>query len=594
MHEVHDFAMGIAGESGEGIMLAGDILALAAVRANVHVSSVRVFPAEVRGGPSLHRTRYCANHVFNQGGLYDIFIGFSNPHYELHRASIAPHGVVMLDGDPGVFDPAATYPELAGRTVYVVPMERIAKDEIKDARAKNMVAVGACASLFGYSREAIEQNLAERYRRKSEQIYQNNLGGFQAGWRFAEETLKKADPYRLKGADGEGLMILSGNEAIGMGALMAGCRFFGGYPITPASEVMEFMAAELPKVGGAMYQAEDEIASLGMVLGASFAGVRSMTATSGPGLSLMAELLGLSAMAEIPCVVVDVQRGGPSTGLPTKTEQSDFNLALAMSHGEAPHVIMAPISIHDCFDIMFRAFELAEKYQVPVLVLSEQALGHRRTDLPKSMLRELKLHVSDRTPAEWDPASYQRYALTETGISPRAIPGEKGGAHVVTGLEHAENAGPRHDPENRKLMMDKRWRKMPQIAREHNTPWMFGQPRAELGIIGWGATAGAVREAVELALAEGIQVAAIYPKILFPVQDEVIRPFIQQHKVVAVLEENQMGQYANLLQSIYGAELGFAPERINKYDGNSFRPDEVLEAIREIAARRGLTAGARG
>ena len=589
MQKLHDFAMGIAGESGEGIMLAGDILALAAARNNIHVASVRVFPAEVRGGPSLHRTRYGVDHVYNQGGLYDIFIALSTPHYELHRASIAPNAAVMIDGDPETFDPLALYPELKGRPVYVVPMEKLAREEVKDPRAKNMVAVGACAALFNFSKEGIEQNLAERYRRKDEKIFLNNLSGFLAGHKFAVEKLQKKDPFMLAPVEGEGLLIVSGNEAIGMGALLAGCRFFGGYPITPASEIMEFMAAELPKVGGVMLQAEDEIASIGMVLGSAFAGVRSMTSTSGPGLSLMTELLGLSGMAEIPCVVVDVQRGGPSTGLPTKTEQADLTLAIALSHGDSPKVVMAPISIHDCFDIMFQAFDIAERYQVPVIVLTEQALGHRRTDLPKSMLREIKEIQVKRAPQSWDSGSYVRYQLTESGVSPRSIPGDKGGAHVVTGLEHGENGGPRHDPENRKIMMDKRWRKLEAIAREHSEPWRFGPETAEMGIIGWGATAGAVREAVEIANRSGLSVSAIYPKILYPNPDAAIRPFIQRHSIIAVVEENQSGQYANLLQSIYGAELNFKPERINKYDGNAFRPDEVLAALREVAARHGLS-----
>jgi 2-oxoglutarate ferredoxin oxidoreductase subunit alpha len=293
-------------------------------------------------------------------------------------------------------------------------------------------------------------------------------------------------------------------------------------------------------------------------------------------------------MAEIPCVVVDVQRGGPSTGLPTKTEQGDLNLALAMSHGEMPKVILAPISVHDCFDIMFQAFDIAERFQVPVLVLTEQALGHRRTDLPKSMLRELKGLWVKRTPQKFDPTSYLRFALTESGVSPRAVPGDKGGAHVVTGLEHGENGAPRHDEENRKVMMDKRWRKLDAIAKEHGTPWRFGSDTADIGIIGWGATAGAVREAVEVANNTGLSVAAIYPKILYPNPDEAIRPFIKKHRVIIVLEENQTGQYANFLQSIYGADLGFKPERISKYDGAPFRPDDVLAALRDIAARHGI------
>jgi 2-oxoglutarate ferredoxin oxidoreductase subunit alpha len=500
---------------------------------------------------------------------------------------------VVMDGDPETFHPEETYSELKERTVYVVPMDALARTEIGNPRTKNMVAVGAGTALFHFDQAAIEKNLVERYQRKDPKIYEQNLAGFRAGLAFAAARLKKKDRFWLQPAPGDGLMILSGNEAIGLGALWAGCRFFGGYPITPASEVMEFMAAELPKAGGVMLQAEDEIASIGMVLGASFAGARSMTATSGPGLSLMTELLGLSGMAEIPVVVVDVQRGGPSTGLPTKTEQGDLTLSLAMSHGDSPKVILAPISIHDCFDIMIQAFEISETYQVPVIVLSEQALGHRRTDLPKNMLREVPRVRTDRLPEQFDPGSYLRYALNESGVSTRSIPGDRGGAHVVTGLEHGENGAPRHDPENRVVMMDKRARKMDAIAREYADAERFGPENAEIGIIGWGGTAGAVREAVEKANAAGISVAAIYPRILHPNPDRALRPFIEKHKVILVAEENQSGQYANYLQSIYGPDLGFRPERLNKYDGMPFLPVDVLEKIREISARR-RTAGAAG
>jgi 2-oxoglutarate/2-oxoacid ferredoxin oxidoreductase subunit alpha len=594
MDKVHDFVIGIGGESGEGIMLAGDILTVAAARCNIHVSSVRVFPAEIRGGPSLHRTRYGVDHVYNQGDLYDIFLAISSDHYLRHREDIAPGAVVILDGDPESFDPLQDWPELKDNIVYLLPMEQIARDRVGDIKTKNMVAIGACSALFNYNREAIEQNLAERYKRKDETIYQHNLAGFMAGYEYAAQHIEKRDRFWLKPAPGEGLLLLTGNEATGLGALMAGCRFFGGYPITPASEIMEFMAAELPKVGGVMLQAEDEIASIGMVLGASFAGVRSMTSTSGPGLSLMAELLGLSAMAEIPSVVVDVQRGGPSTGLPTKTEQADFSLAVTLSHGDAPKVVLAPISVHDCFDIMFQAFEIAEKYQVPVIVLTEQGVGHRRTDLPKSILSDMAQVDPKRLPQNFDPATFARYQLTEDGISVRSIPGDRGGAHVVTGLEHAENGAPRHDPENRKIMMEKRARKMTRIAAEYGDAWTFGPEVADIGLIGWGATAGAVREAVEKANAEGISVSAIYPKILHPNPDRAMRPFLEKHKVMMVVEENQSGQYANYLQSIYGAEFRFSPERLNKYDGNVFQPLEILQRIREVAEQHHLAGAATG
>jgi 2-oxoglutarate/2-oxoacid ferredoxin oxidoreductase subunit alpha len=580
METVRDFIIGLGGESGEGVVLAGDFLNMAAARMNVHSSSFRTFPAEARGGPSVVKLRLCRDHVFSLGDDYDVLVAFNEDAYALHGPDLARHGVLVIDGDPS--NPAQNrHPELSDKIVYHIPMEQIAKQEVGELKAKNMVAVGAVAALFGFSREIIEKNMTERFAKKNEKMFQDNMKGFRAGYDYATTQIKKTDPFQLKEEKGDGFLILSGNEAVALGALYAGCRFVASYPITPASEIMEIMANELPRVGGAMYQAEDEIASMGMILGGGFSGVKSMTSTSGPGLSLMAELIGLGSMAEIPCVIVDVQRGGPSTGLPTKTEQADLTLAIAATHGDAPHVVLAATTIRDCFEIMTLAFDIAEKYQLPVIVLTEQALGFRRADLPKSLLRESQRPVALPPPPNLvDGARFLRYQLTESGVSPRAVPGMKGLSHVATGLEHAEDCKPAYDPPTRRAMMEKRQRKLKGVVEDFGTVLHYGDPKPEIGIIGWGSTAGPIREAVEFARSKGINVGGLVPRMLYPSPDALIRPFIESCKKIVVVEGNLTGQYAAYLRSQFP---GFNPMQFNRYDGLPVRRSDVLAKIEEIA-----------
>jgi 2-oxoglutarate/2-oxoacid ferredoxin oxidoreductase subunit alpha len=597
----NDFVMGISGDAGEGIIVTGDLMTQIAARANIHISSTQTFPAEVRGGQSFVQIRFGVDSVYNPGDQLDVIVAFSRLAYHQVKAMAASDAIVFVDGDPDEIDMAATFGDWEGGPIYVVPMAKLA-NEIGEKRAKNVVALGAVTASLGFPAEHGEALVRRFFGRKGEAFVRPNLAAYEAGRQYALQKLTKKDHLTVPQVTGEGYLVLSGNDATALGALYAGCRFYGGYPITPATEIMQLCAEELPKVGGTMYQAEDEIASLAAVLGASFAGVRAMTATSGPGLSLMSELVGLSSMAEIPSVIVDVQRGGPSTGLPTKTEQSDLNMALYGGHGEFPRVVMAPISIRDCFNVMRRAFEVAELYQVPVIVLSEQALGHRRATLSKKLLEQTPIVPVARPLQTWEPG-YTRFQITDSGISPRALVGDPGGTHHITGLEHWDFGGPSHEPINRTLMVQKRFRKLRNLDRRYGGVFAFKGDgvlqrhhattdeeasrlssavatfRGQIGIIGWGATAGVVREAVARAERRGVDCAAIFPRLIFPHHDLTIRPFIEGHQRIIVLEENFTGQYARFLAHHYD----FTPHTLNKYDGLPFTPDQVLHKIEEVA-----------
>ena len=376
--------------------------------------------------------------------------------------------------------------------------------------------------------------------------------------------------------------MLSGNEAIGLGALVAGCKAFFGYPITPASDIMEFLATELPRVGGTIMQVEDEIAALAMALGASYTGLKSMTATAGPGLSLMTELLGLAGMAELPVVVADVQRRGPSTGLPTKTEQGDLNLAVFGAHGEAPRIVIAPMNVEDCFYQTVTAFNLAERYQVPVLLLSDQSLAHRAECIPKPDLSKVRVleRLLQRDGGGSSPA-YLRYRYTENGVSPMALPGTAGAAYVATGLEHSEAGRPKYDPVTHTKMTDKRFRKLSSAVVDFPPVEVLGDPGAELGIVSWGSSLGAVHEAAERARAKGIKVLSFYPRVLYPLPNGYLIEQLSRVKRLIVPEINSQGQFANLIEQRYRGEV----IRQNIYGGMPFRPGEILQKIEEVAGR---------
>jgi 2-oxoglutarate ferredoxin oxidoreductase subunit alpha len=397
-------------------------------------------------------------------------------------------------------------------------------------------------------------------------------------------------------------MILNGNAAIGLGSLAAGLQFYAGYPITPASDIMEFLARQLPRFGGVVVQTEDEIAALAAVIGASFAGRKSMTATSGPGLSLMVEEMGLASMEEIPLVIVDAQRGGPSTGMPTKPEQGDLEIAVYGRHGEAPRIVLAPSSVEDCFYTTIQAFNLAEKYQSPVILLSDQHLSHRsettsvfdpeRVPVVKRLTPPApgeegfsngnganghveNSHGENGHGSNGSAHAYERYAFTENAISPMAIPGVHNHPYVATGLEHNEHAHIDYSPRMHVLMTEKRMKKIEGVTREPDLVREFGPKDAELGVVVWGSTLGPLLEAMSRLETKGYSLQALVPKLLWPLPKTEIQAFLNRVSRVAVIELNATGQLARLLQS----EFCVPTLRYNKYTGMPFKAGEIEQFL---------------
>ncbi|TME12374.1 MAG: 2-oxoacid:acceptor oxidoreductase subunit alpha [Chloroflexi bacterium] len=580
---MNEITIRIGGESGEGTISGGDLIALGAARWGYHVYTFRTFPAEILGGPCMFQVRLGDQPIKSMGDYPDVLVCLNKEAYDRNISDLR-HGGVL------VYDPADFTPDAGDFIAYAIPFNELARKEVQLFQTKNMIVIGAISALFGPPLEALVQvveSKLSRSRKANPVLMEKNMLALEIAMKYVTQQLYKRDPFKLGPVEKADRVVLNGNQAVVAGALAAKCGFFAGYPITPASDIMEGLAKELPQVGGTFMQAEDEIAALASVLGASFGGVRSMTATSGPGFSLMTELIGYASMAELPAVIVDAQRAGPSTGMPTKMEQSDLSFALNASHGDTPRMIIAPANVADCYSLIITAFNMAERYQMPVIFLTDQSLTARVESVDRSAFKPME--IEERVKIESNGASvngatqaahsYSRYAYTESGISPISAPGPGAMAYVATGLEHDEYGHPDYEPEDHMAMMEKRFRKLDTAAEELPKPQRYGDADATIGIIGWGSTEGTIQEAVDRARANGYKVASLHPKILSPLPNRTIRDFIRSVKKVIVPECNYTGQLANLL----GAKYGLQAIRVNKFGGIPFTAGEILRAIEEVS-----------
>jgi 2-oxoglutarate ferredoxin oxidoreductase subunit alpha len=579
-----DLVIRIAGEAGEGVSITGQMVTQATARAGYYVLTDSVPPAEIKGGYSFYQIRLSEKRMRARGDAVDVLLAFNQEAFENSVEQLRSGGILIYDSAE------LTPPESDRYRSYAVPLTDIAKNQVELALSKNMVAVGAIAGLFGLDPEHIHRLLREsKLGKKGADILNKNLKAVDLGYQHVAEHVAERASLEVRPSKLEGRIVLSGNHAVALGALVAGCRRYAGYPITPATDIMEFLADELPKVGGAVVQAEDEIAAIGMVLGASYTGQKAMTATSGPGISLMTEMLGLASMAEIPSVVIDCQRSGPSTGMPTRHEQGDLNIAVYGAHGEVQRVVLAPTSLMDCFWVTIDAFNLAEEFQMPAIVLQDTVLAVRTESIPKPDLSQVKIvnrrtfayrDVGDSSEPGYDAASgperYLRYQITADGVSPMAIPGTPGGAYVATGLEHTQAANTSSDARNHAAMTEKRFRKLDGVLAKAPPAHEYGDPSAEIGFLTWGSTLGVVAEAIDRLAEQGIKAHALAPRLLWPLPTHQIDPFLQNKRVVIVPEVNYTGQFAQLLKTHY-QNVEFT--RLNVYGGQPFSVARIVEAV---------------
>lgn len=577
---VHQLSWKVGGQQGEGIESTGEIFATALNRKGYYLYSYRHFSSRIKGGHTNNKIRVSTEQVRSISDDLDILVAFDQETIDLNAHELNENGVIIADSR---FKPMK--PEGCEASLYSVPFTEIAK-ELGNTLMKNMVAIGASSALIGLEVEDYSQVVQETFASKGEQIVETNLEAIRAGARYLIDTYgNKLKMFELAEADGQTRMFMIGNDAISLGALSAGVRLMAAYPITPASEIMEYLIKKLPEVGGAVIQTEDEMAAVTMAIGANYSGVRAFTASAGPGLSLMMEAIGLSGMTETPLVIVDTQRGGPSTGLPTKQEQSDLMQMIYGTHGEIPKIVLAPSTVEEAFYDTVQAFNLAEMYQCPVILLSDLQLSLGKQTVSPLRYENIQIQrgklVKDELPELENKNYFKRYELTEDGVSPRVLPGTENGIHHVTGVEHDETGKPSETAPNRQLQMEKRMKKMQSVVSQFDQPiHTNGEEQSDILFIGFNSTRGAIEEAMQKLRQDGIKVTHAHIRLLHPFPSEVLEPYIANAERVVVVENNYTGQLTNIIK----LNVGYANKinSITKFDGQPFTPNEVYLKTKEL------------
>jgi len=578
---VEDFNWAIGGEAGDGIDSTGKIFAQALSRAGRHVFTSKDFASRIRGGYTAYKIRTSTEQVQSVVDRLDLLVALTQRTIDENLDELHDGSAIIYDGERSW---EAQLPEDAHGVD--VPLKSLA-EEAGGAIMANIVALGAACALTDFSIENLDEALEKRFGSKGEKIVANNKEAARMGADYVAEEYPELElDFDLDETDND-YVLLNGDEAIGMGAIAAGCRFYSGYPITPATDVMEYLTGRIEQYGGHVVQAEDELAAINMALGAARAGARSMTATSGPGIDLMAETFGLVATSETPLVICDVMRSGPSTGMPTKQEQGDLNMTLYGGHGEVPRFVVAPTTVAECFWKTVEAFNLAEQYQTPVylvadlsLAVTEQTFSPDTFDMDAVEIDRGKI-VDEEEVDEWldDQERFTPHANTDDGISPRALPGTIDGAHMSTGLEHDELGRRTEDTDVRIDQVDKRERKV-ETAREREE-WdyrEFGDPDADNLVISWGSNEGAMVEALDYLDERGIDVRFLSVPYLFPRPD--LSEEVAAAEEVVVVECNHGGQFADVLERDVLERL----DRVNKYNGVRFKADELADDIAAAVA----------
>jgi 2-oxoglutarate/2-oxoacid ferredoxin oxidoreductase subunit alpha len=563
-------SVAIVGSGGAGALTTGNSLLEAACAAGWHGLFTRTLGPQIRGGEAAALLRLAADPVECLPDQFDLLLSIDwlNAHRFGSEIKIGPETLVISDPRGG--DKPLMVAQ-SGARVIDVAMKEMAKT-IPDGRP-NMIALGIAGRLLGLTTEQVFAPIARRLADKGSVAIEASLAGIKVGFAAAagiDFGAQLASPRPSSARR----WLLSGNEATALGAIRGGVRFAAAYPITPATEVLEWLAPSLAKVGGVLLQAEDELAAINMIIGSSFGGTPALTATSGPGLSLMIEALGLATSAEIPIVVVDVMRGGPSTGIPTKSEQADLNIAIYGLHGDAPHLVLAPQSVGDCMFTTQWATYLAETLQCPAIVLSDQFMGQARAaiDRPADVA-----FIGARSVATDIVGAYERYALAANGISPMAIPGTRGGQYTADGLTHSERGIPTSGAADHRAQLDKRRDKLEHF--NFGDHWAMVEGAGDLAVLTWGSVTSSAREAIGRVAADGINARLISPRLLLPTQPERLQAALDGVKRILVVEQTHGGQFHRYLRAHY--DLPAQVRVLNRPGPLPISAGEIYRAITE-------------
>ncbi len=574
----YDFALAIGGEAGQGVATPGDVLARIFVRRGLHLSTYNAYQSIIRGGHIFLTVRISDQEIFTHGDKLDLLICLNQDTMNRHLGLMGPGSRVLYNGDSLSPGEAAEGVELCP-----MPVSNLTNNS-RNRLLQNTLAVGAIMALQGLDFQVLEESLTLRFQRQGQAVVDENVGVARAGYDYSKANFQPfpdAPPVGPKP-----LGVWSGNEALAMGGAAAGVKFYAAYPMSPATGILHWMAQNARNLGIMVRQMEDEIAVSNMVIGAAHVGCRAMCATSGGGFALMSEAVGAASMMEIPVVYINVQRAGPSTGVPTKTEQGDLWQTLGASQGDFERFIVAPFDALDAFNILPPLFNLTDKFQCPGLLISDLLISEGRYSFdPDALDMHPLIDRGELITEDSSPNGYKRYENTESGISPRALPGTKGYLHVAATDEHDEDSTLISDeftnPHIRRMMVEKRARKFSHAVEEIEPPKLEGPEDAEATLIGWGSTYGVIKEAVQALAERGVKANHLPIKWIVPFHGDAVVDIFSRSKLTIIVENNYSGQFARYLRS----ETGLAANgHIRKYDGEPFAPHHIVEGVLEQLA----------
>jgi 2-oxoglutarate ferredoxin oxidoreductase subunit alpha len=570
-----DISFKIGGEAGQGLQTIGYILAKSIARGGFYVFTNQDNESRIRGGHNFYQIRISDNKVENLTEQIHVIIALDETTITKHRDELVKDGVI-------IFDREKINVKEDKKTLLNVPFERLAKENSGSTKMVNSVAIGAAISLVGYDFDLLESVLKDEFESKGADISSKNIQAANAGFNYVLESRIDEFPYRIKKiGDSQDLLFLNGNEAVASSALLSGCKFVSGYPMSPSTPIQQFFASKMKDYGVVFVQAEDEISAINMIIGGSFAGARSMTATSGGGFSLMVEGLSLAGMTETPIVIVICERPGPATGFPTRTEQGELEFAIHAGHGEFPRAVFAPGNVDQVFYLTSKAFNLAEKYQIPVIMLSDQYVADSYFTTERFDVSSLKLDRGEFfTESHFKKfGKYKRHLITESGISPRLFPGQKLGLVVTDSDEHTEDGHITELADVKIKNVNKRFSKLEILRKEIGTPFVYGPKDADTLLIGWGSTFGALKEATKILNDQGVDVKMLHLSEIWPFPVEAVNNELKKFDNKISVESNSTGQMAHLIRAETGVEVD---KKILRFDGRPITPQFIVREFGRI------------
>ena len=572
-----DVVLRVAGAAGDGIASSGEAFAKICSRSGLHLLAYNSYQSVIRGGFIWLQIRASHEKVFTHGNKVDFLIALNQREFERNCVDIAPGGAILYNSDK-----IKPNKDKINENIILCPLPvgQIIKDIGRNPILQNTVALGALIKLLDLDFENMANVIRDYFGKKKQTAMEVNLQVSKAGYDYAEKNLPQFD-FKLETDLDNKRPVLTGNQALSLGSISAGCKFYAAYPMTPASSILHWLSAHSIQTGMVVKQAEDEISVINMAIGASFAGARSMVGTSGGGFSLMTEAIGLSGQTETPLVIINSMRGGPSTGLPTKTEQADLFQAIGASQGDFPKVIIAPSNIEDCYYSTIEAFNLADKYQLPVILLSDLFLSEHMESVDSLNFDTIidRGEIVTHKPSD---NAYRRYKFTPTGVSPRAFPGTSGTIFQATSDEHDDFGNIISDvftdPEMRTKIMDKRMKKMDFVKKDLPIPKLYGADDAKLTIVSWGSTFNVIRESMHLFSQENLPINHLHIKYLAPFQSG-IQKILETSNDTLIIEGNFTGQLSKLITMETGFKINHT---LFKYDGEPFYTAEITDKVRDI------------